>query len=502
MRWALSMPRRWLWIGGLATGVLGLVVVAATLAHDGLFHHRTEAAITGPNGTQDSPAGGAASAMSHVSLSEAKIQTAGITVVAVEETAMNTELVLPATIEVNVDRRVDVRPRVMGIIREVKAQLGQTVQEGDVLTVLDSPDVGTARLDLQAKTLDLSLARLEANWASTVAENVAELIEMLQDDVPAKTLEERFTGRPLGSRRSELLISYSELEIARHEEEKQTDLLRRKLVGEHPAFVAVHTREATQAKFQAALEQVRYDALQQKRRADQLVLRSEAAVLDASHRLRILGAEAPATASGTESDDMTAFQMTAPFAGTITARSAVPSQRVETTDILFTLVDLSAVRVVAHVHESSMASLAPLKVGDPLTIFTTAYPDKRFSARTIYVGTEVNPQTRTVSLVAELPNPDGLLRPGMFGRILLEGTESEKALTVPAAAVVELEGKPIVFVPGQDDRTFVLRYVELGRESSDRHVITSGLKRGDRVVGSGAFIVKSELILQNEPDDE
>ena len=62
-----------------------------------------------------------------------------------------------------------------------------------------------------------------------------------------------------------------------------------------------------------------------------------------------------------------------------------------------------------------------------------------------------------------------------------------------------------VFVPAGKNappRTFTLRPVEVGRQVGDRMVIKAGLSPGDPVVSSGAFFLKSELILQNEPDEE
>lgn len=492
------LSRGWGWVAGAAA--LGFVLsgLGATLTHDRFFHEL--GALEGPPVSASAPRSSAAPNV--VVLPEEKVQSAGIGVTRVEETRLANELVLPATVEVNVDRRVDVRPRVMGMVREVHVRLGDKVRAGDVLAVLDSPDVGTARLDLRAKQLDLSLVRAESEWSTTVAANVRELIDALAKDEPAKNIEKKFANRPLGSRRAELLSCYADLEIARHEEERQTDFLKRGLVGEHPAFVAMHTREAAQAKFEATLEQVRYDALQAKRRGDQTVLRAEAAVLDASQRLRLLGADSPIKSSAAEDEDVTAFPIAAAFDGTITARSAVPSQRVETSDVLFTLTDLATVRVTAHVHESNMAALSRLQVGDPLTIRATAYAAKVFEGKTIHIGTEVNPETRAVTLLAEVPNPEGLLRPGMFARILLEGAEPETALTVPSSAVVELEGKAVVFVPAGGPNQFAARPVETGREAAGRRVILSGLKAGEAVVGANAFTLKCEMVLQNAPETD
>lgn len=486
------IPRWWI-VGSLAAGAFLAVLVASTVLHDPLFHRVIAADEGGPT---DSPAPLSADT---IDLSEAKAKAAGIAIADAEMTAMATELDLPATLEANADRRVEIRPRVLGVIREARAAIGQAVQAGEVLAILDSPDVGTARLDLRAKKLDLSLAKVESEWAATVARNVQDLVDALAKNPHPKTLEEQFANRPLGSRRSELLGSFAELEIARHEEEIQTNLYSKNLVGEHRKELAIHTREAAQAKFEASLEQVRYDAQQAMRRAEQTTLRAEAAVLDATQRIRILGIDPSAPH---DEDDVVAFPIVAPFAGTITSRSAVPSQRVDTTDILYTLIDLETVRARAHVPESSMAALASLKPGDPLTIRAAAYPDRGFDGRILSIGSEVSQTTRTVPLLTELPNPEGRLRPGMFARIVLRGTETERSLTVPAASVVEIDGRPCVFVPGSSPDHYVVRKVLAGRESDGRRAILSGLKAGDRVVARGAFTCKSELILRNQPDDD
>ena len=59
-----------------------------------------------------------------------------------------------------------------------------------------------------------------------------------------------------------------------------------------------------------------------------------------------------------------------------------------------------------------------------------------------------------------------------------------------------------IFVPADAPRTFTLRPVEIGRQAGDRTIIKAGLKAGDPVVVSGAFFLKSELILKSEADEE
>ena len=100
----------------------------------------------------------------------------------------------------------------------------------------------------------------------------------------------------------------------------------------------------------------------------------------------------------------------------------------------------------------------------------TAYPNREFPARLLSVGAIVDPQTRTVPLLAQTDNPDDLLKLGMFVRIILDSSASEQVLTVPAGAVVEIETEKYVFVPAgkEADIGFTLQPVEVGRQSGDR----------------------------------
>lgn len=501
MRWVPTGRR---WAGGLfALVAVGLVAAGIAVA---LRRPKDKAPPPSPAAT---PAPTAAATT--VTLPEEKAKAAGLRVEAVGTASLPVEVVVPGRIEADVDRRIDVRPRVSGIVRTIAVVLGQKVKAGDLLVMLDSADVGTARLNLRSRQRDLAIARDEARWRSQVATNVDELIPALRKSVPAAALEKQFAAKPLGTDRALLLSSYADWQIAVHEEEKQTDLYRQKIVGEHMASLALHTREGSQAKFEAALEQVRYDADRQRRIADQQARLAESAATDAAVRLRMLGVpvdpaesvahpekvlDAPADA-----DALTACPIVAPFDGTIILRAAVPSQRAEPTDVLFTLADLGTVRVMANIPESDFAVLPTLREG-AVRVSAAAYPGRAFAAKVLDVGAQVDPTTRTVTLLAETPNPDGLLKLGMFARVAMDSARAESAVVVPDGTVVEIDGKPVVFVSDRDGRTFVARAVTLGRAVDGRQAIAAGLKPGERVATAGAVALKGELILQNQAGGE
>ncbi|MGE3820769.1 MAG: efflux RND transporter periplasmic adaptor subunit, partial [Isosphaeraceae bacterium] len=455
---------RWLpWVV-LGLGV-GLIVVNLTL-HESLFHRTAPSSSAGEGGTPGSETSPASPTT--VSLTEEKLRAANLSTGESTLEAVPIELGVPGKIEANLDRQVQVRPRASGVVREVKALLGQEVKKGDVLAVIDSPDVGTARLNLRARQRALAAVRFEARFKAEIARNVADLIPRLRANAELPEIERAYAGKTLGAFRSTLLGTYARFAVARHEEEKTSGLFQRQIVGEHPMVVATHTREAAQAEFESAVEQARFDANQDDLLASQKVKQAEAEVVDAAQRLRILGVPEDVPALLEESqdlatpdpsalEDVTAYQVVAPFDGRLIAKSAVPSQRAQPDDVLFTLADLSTVWVMANVPESDFARLPALESGT-VRLDATAYPGRSFTARVLSVSATVDPTTRTVAMLAETPNPEGLLKLGMFVRITLDTAGESESVTVPSSAVVEIEGREGVFVPaGSDGRTFSFR---------------------------------------------
>jgi RND family efflux transporter MFP subunit len=503
------------WLGmGVCLAVLG-----THLALDFMGRRRASDAVTATLAeAQEIPrAQASAQAGTSISLSESKLKAAKITIEAARYDQLPTELVVPGRIEVNADRRIEIRPRASGVIREVHVVLGQNVKRGERLVTLDSPDVGTARLNLRARQRELNTARIEGEWKSQIAATVELLIPEIRKGTDPSVIAKEFGDKPLGMYRGSLLYAYAEYDIAAHEEEKTAGLRSQEIIGEHPAVVARHTREGLQAKLHATIEQVKFDAAQEKRLADQRVKRAESEVIDAAQRLRILGVSENIRGLLDHADkadeialdeNVTIYQIHCPFDGTVIKKDAVLSQKADANDVLFTIADLNTVWVTASVAESDLAKVPSIQ-GGAIRLSATAYGNRSFLARLLSVGAMVDPLTRTVPLLAQSDNQDGLLKPGMFVRILLDSPTTERVLTVPHSAVVEIEGKNGVFVPVKTTDTlksghhmFSFRPFDVGRDAGDRVVVKAGLKEGDRVVAGGAYQLKSELILQNEPAEE
>lgn len=106
------------------------------------------------------------------------------------------------------------------------------------------------------------------------------------------------------------------------------------------------------------------------------------------------------------------------------------------------------------------------------------------SGKLNFSSERINPQTGSFDVRAEIPNPDGALRPGQFVRVSLSGANRPGALAVPQRAIIDSPFGKIVFVVNKDDK-LEPHPVELDGWSQGQWIVTKGIKEGDRVLVDG-----------------
>ena len=111
----------------------------------------------------------------------------------------------------------------------------------------------------------------------------------------------------------------------------------------------------------------------------------------------------------------------------------------------------------------------------------SVFPHK---GKVVIVDRAVDPKTGTLTFVAEFPNPDGLLRPGQFGRVRAVAEMATNAILVPKRAVQEIQGMKSVLVVGADNMV-ALRTIQPGETVGDLLIVRDGLKPGERVIVDG-----------------
>lgn len=216
---------------------------------------------------------------------------------------------------------------------------------------------------------------------------------------------------------------------------------------------------------------------------------NEAAAADQQLRASRASLQALGAPETTGDGNPTTLVIRAPIAGTVMTRSILLGQVPDPSSPLFTIADLTTLWLTVHAFERDAVRVA---IGETARIAFAAMPGRSFSGEVSFVGQSVESESRTVPVRIDLPNPDGLLRPGMSATAFLPvGNQSGVTLTVPVAALQRVRDRWCVFVP-KDGRSFEIRPVGRGRDLAGEVEIVSGLKAGEIVVVDAAFLLKAE----------
>jgi membrane fusion protein, multidrug efflux system len=163
--------------------------------------------------------------------------------------------------------------------------------------------------------------------------------------------------------------------------------------------------------------------------------------------------------------------------------------------VITTLDDSSLIKLDFTVPENLLFAL---RMGLPVQASTAGLRGRTFEGKITNLDSRVDPVTRSMFVRAEIPNPEGVIRPGMFMTVKLQG-DVLPALIVPEAAIVPEQGRAFVFVI--EDGIAHRREVALGRRKPGEVEVTSGLTEGQRVVVDGTqnLVDKAKVHDQSMP---
>lgn len=184
------------------------------------------------------------------------------------------------------------------------------------------------------------------------------------------------------------------------------------------------------------------------------------------------------------------FVLRSPIAGEVIERSLNPGMEVrpDLASPLFVVSDLRSLWLIANVYQHDLPAV---RQGARLVFRTDAAPDRAFEARVTYVGSGLDPQSRTAIVRATLPNPDRALRTMETGEASLYAPEATPTIVVPSRALVTRGEHSVVFVELAPHR-YVRRTVQVGDDDGSVAAIRSGLAVGERIVVDGSLLLDAE----------
>jgi len=185
----------------------------------------------------------------------------------------------------------------------------------------------------------------------------------------------------------------------------------------------------------------------------------------------------------------------APVAGVIASRTVVPGARVEAGALLFTVVDPSLVWLKVNVPAAQAAVVSRASLAE----FTVEGSTRRFVVRrTVSVGSIIDSMSRTLPLLFEVANADGMIRIGSAARVAVRTGQRAQGVLVPSSAILDEDGRSVVYVQSSGER-FEKREVTIVGVEGSRTVVGAGLTAGDRVVTGAAYRVRLASLSTSVP---
>jgi RND family efflux transporter MFP subunit len=187
-----------------------------------------------------------------------------------------------------------------------------------------------------------------------------------------------------------------------------------------------------------------------------------------------------------------AVVLRAPVSGFVTSKGVFAGQQVEPGAELYTVTDLSRVWVEADLYEFDAGAV---RVGTPAVLTLPYDPGTRLAGAVTFVWPVVDPESRTLKVRLEFPNPAVTLKPGMFADVTVT-LASGRGVTVPESAVIDSGTRQVVFVALGDGR-FEPRLVRLGVRGEGTAQVLEGVRGGEQVVVGANFLLDSESRLRS-----
>lgn len=455
-----------------------------------------------------------------IALDPQQLQYADVALSKAPRLTLPTKLSTLGSVAANLNHQAPVMARLSGKVTQVTANVGQTVQAGQTLLVVSSPDLFQA----QAAFRDAELRRTAARAALLRLRRLAGLGQYSQP-----LLAQARTAFAQGQ--GEVQANKDAVNVAQaqaRQAQAQVDLTARQLVRDQALFDALllSRQDLEQAQANAAQAVAARDAAlsalrqatdrqvnaqkraqiagralsRQTRLAGSGALNAEqvgpaySAYVQAAHEVEASAANVRLL-GGVPMDESDPgggmLQVTAPIAGTVSDRMVAVGENVTPDKPLLTLLNLNSVVVQLSVYQED---LPHVRVGQRVRIASDTAPGRAFYGLVSVVSAALDPSTRTASVSCLIQNPQGLLRPGVYVSGTIYGASRQNAVAVPENAVQQVGGGSVVFTPTGKAGEFAATPVKTGETDNGLTQVVSGLAPGQPYVSKNAFVLKSQMI--------
>jgi membrane fusion protein, heavy metal efflux system len=496
---------------------------------------------------------------SEVKIDNETAQRLGIKVTPVQKQSFQVEIVATGQIELQPNQRVEVTAPIKGKILQLLVQPGAKVKAGQAVATMTSPELGDLRVAAQEKKSDAVASLQQAQADLQLAKSNYDKIQQIAKAEQEQALSQLASAQSRLTREQQLVKKGSIVQVAKTSYQKQQQIAKAEIAAAQIAVNAAIYRYQKDIKLAAAgglpyrqvlesqsklaeartalvkaqgqpgllqaeteLRKAETDLpLRELRDAEKQVAEAKGQLTKALYQKSLVEADAQlskaqsAVTAAQNRQNLSAATYNTRMAqlgnsdnqnGIITIKSAIDGtvadqdittgQSVADAGVkLMTISNDQQVLATANIYERDLGKVklgqnARIRVGTEVFVGTISR-----------IGTTVDGQSRVVPVQVALNNSNGSLKAGMFAELYLATEESTASLlAVPSAAVVDADGKKIVYI--QNGSTYQPITVTLGQTVGDWVEVKTGLFAGDRVVTQRAPQLYAQSLKSPAKTDE
>ena len=384
-------------------------------------------------------------------------------------------------VEADPDRRIVISPQVAGTVKHLPVTVGSQVRAGDVIAILDSPEITLLKSEYRTAEVEVDLASKELVNKRQLITSADEIrrgeeearLELSQarasrDAAKARLESARLTHERLIKLEAEGIASAQQLEQAFAERKVLEADLR-----EAQNVIAI-AEQHLQREQSVSRQQLRQKA--ETFPAEAALARANENVKHLRERILQLGAD-PAQVEG-------ALTLVSPIDGQVIERPVARGQMVGAGATVAALVDPSEVWAWVDL---TRADLAFVQVGTPVTVTLVADSSTVVEGEISHIDAQMAAESQTIRARVSLRDTSGKFRVGSFVTATF-ATDASNLPTLPQSAIQEIEGQTVVYIAdGANFRRMPVTLVT----STDTTAVVSGLQAGSQVVVHGASDLKA-----------
>ncbi|CAI2719655.1 efflux RND transporter periplasmic adaptor subunit [Nitrospina watsonii] len=424
-----------------------------------------------------------------VEIPEEQADNAGIAVAEAGPRAIGDVVTLDGEIGLDEKRVAHIVPRVESLVVDVYKDMGDSVNVGDLLAVLQSRELADAKNEYLAAVKQAKPVRLDHERQKLIFDNTLIMLDLLTKNLSLDDLYSKIDDLFLGHSRAQIVPAYAKRVRTQAVYEREKTLYEKKISSRAEYLLALEEFQTAKAQYAASREQVHYQGKLSLLEKTQALEMAELNIKTQAQKLRTLGLTGHDIERLTSASPppFTHYELRSEIAGTVIDKHIAVGEAIKKDFSVFMVADLSEVWVNIAIPSRDMDLV---ELGQKIQV-RAENADMKAVGKLFFLGAVLDEKTRTVTGRIVIPNDQLKWRPGTYVKVDLIRDTKSVPVAVPVKAVQTFRDWDVVFI--KVGNQYEPRPVKLGHSDGHWVEIVEGLRPDDTYVKENSFIIKAEL---------